>query len=589
MAAWQGTPAAAARKAFPFQPGDRIVAITNPDKPGELVELPKVPAGDEKAEAEYTFQLAQRWQRLAGKEMKVRILRKGGKEETLALEPGRFEFGDTVIAATDPRHPGEVTAIPPDPRNPDKSKGDFYEFQRRQRLLAGQFMTIRVRRANKQEVDLVVPPAYHQTLPGVRMRMGQVAALRDGSEGGKAGLHAGDILKEVVLSDSQGKQQHFVFAQASPNAASDQEVVDPLRLPLALRRWAEKHEGVKAAFVVVRDKDEKLAHEETLGPVAWDNDPRWQFDQELPLGVRSPLAIPELGVAYRVEAIVEDAGPAVASEGLQKNDVIKGYRVGASPEPTWLQKNAPAVYLALGAVVLLLLGAFAVTRNQRFLVSASLALVCVVIVWMMTLRGERWTELEPDGWARAALLQLMQPQDAQKVTLRVERSHTLTEVPLSFQPDPTWPLADRGVKFTVDTQTQVAANLGDAVGLGLQDTWATIVDVYWNLIGMFTTRLSWKNVGGPLTIGVMAYRYAGMGFWEFVFFMGAISVNLAVINFLPIPFLDGGHMAFLIYEKLRGRPAPESVQNAANLTGVLFLLALMAWVIGYDVWRFFFS
>ena len=51
-----------------------------------------------------------------------------------------------------------------------------------------------------------------------------------------------------------------------------------------------------------------------------------------------------------------------------------------------------------------------------------------------------------------------------------------------------------------------------------------------------------------------------MDFGEFVFFLGLISINLAVVNFLPIPVLDGGHMVFLIYEKIRGKPASEGVR-----------------------------
>jgi regulator of sigma E protease len=70
-----------------------------------------------------------------------------------------------------------------------------------------------------------------------------------------------------------------------------------------------------------------------------------------------------------------------------------------------------------------------------------------------------------------------------------------------------------------------------------------------------------------------------------VWFLALISANLAVINFLPIPFLDGGHMVFLIYEKLRGKPVPESVQAPLTYVGLLLLLLLMASVLVLDVWR----
>ena len=80
-----------------------------------------------------------------------------------------------------------------------------------------------------------------------------------------------------------------------------------------------------------------------------------------------------------------------------------------------------------------------------------------------------------------------------------------------------------------------------------------------------------------------------MDFSEFVFFLGLISINLAVVNFLPIPVLDGGHMVFLIYEKLRGKPASEGIRNAATIVGLVMIAALMIFVSYLDVMRHFFS
>ena len=74
-----------------------------------------------------------------------------------------------------------------------------------------------------------------------------------------------------------------------------------------------------------------------------------------------------------------------------------------------------------------------------------------------------------------------------------------------------------------------------------------------------------------------------------MFFLGIISVSVAVINFLPIPVLDGGHMVFLIYEKLRGRPATEQVRLALTYVGVLLILSLMVFVLFLDVKGIWFS
>ena len=68
-----------------------------------------------------------------------------------------------------------------------------------------------------------------------------------------------------------------------------------------------------------------------------------------------------------------------------------------------------------------------------------------------------------------------------------------------------------------------------------------------------------------------------------------ISLNLAVVNFLPIPMLDGGHMTFLIYEKIRGKPAPEKLMEWSLYVGLGLILSLMSFVIYLDIKRLFFS
>lgn len=70
--------------------------------------------------------------------------------------------------------------------------------------------------------------------------------------------------------------------------------------------------------------------------------------------------------------------------------------------------------------------------------------------------------------------------------------------------------------------------------------------------------------------------------------MGLISINLAVVNFLPIPILDGGHMVFLIYEKIRGRPASEMFRVVATYIGLAMIGCLMLFVLYLDFRRWIF-
>src|SRR5262249_10307108 len=133
----------------------------------------------------------------------------------------------------------------------------------------------------------------------------------------------------------------------------------------------------------------------------------------------------------------------------------------------------------------------------------------------------RWEELAPDQWAYFFANLNFYTLEVPEVTLKVARGHATPdpEPTVTLQRDPTWPIAERGLAFTADTRLRVAANLGDAVVMGLQDTWSSILEVYQHLRGMVSTRISWKSVGGPLTIGVFAYRFANKGFWDLLFFI----------------------------------------------------------------------
>lgn len=128
----------------------------------------------------------------------------------------------------------------------------------------------------------------------------------------------------------------------------------------------------------------------------------------------------------------------------------------------------------------------------------------------------------------------------------------------------------------------------EAVEMGFRDTHHSMMQVYLQMRGFAAGTISVvDNLGGPVAITTIAYQVAQADFWEFVFFLGMISVNLAVINFLPIPVLDGGHMVFLLYEKLRGKPASEGVRVGATYAGLMLLGCLMIFVVFLDIRRLF--
>ena len=144
-------------------------------------------------------------------------------------------------------------------------------------------------------------------------------------------------------------------------------------------------------------------------------------------------------------------------------------------------------------------------------------------------------------------------------------------------------------EWTDDTSMALALadSIGEAIYLGMQRTQRSIVGIYLNLRAMITGRVSVRSMGGPIMIASLAYESAGQSVYDLIFFLGMISINLAVINFLPIPVLDGGHMLFLIWEKIRGVPASQTVQAVATYVGLLVILALMVLTFWVDITRLF--
>lgn len=148
-------------------------------------------------------------------------------------------------------------------------------------------------------------------------------------------------------------------------------------------------------------------------------------------------------------------------------------------------------------------------------------------------------------------------------------------------------VASRGFFFGVDAVFQRTDNLCDAFAFGWSKTWESAAQVFVFLKNV-GKNVSAKALGGPGMIVGTAYAAAGRNDGVFLLFLCLISANLAVVNFLPIPVLDGGHMVFLLYEAITGRKPNENIQIGLSWVGFVLILALMFWVIFLDIVRYCF-
>jgi regulator of sigma E protease len=462
-----------------------------------------------------------------------------------------LENGDLIVATTDPDKLESLLPLPPDPHSNQPNRYDYFEFSRRMQRLAGRDVTLLVRRGGESnpsgETTITVPAAFHSQT-GLVMQIGPIAAVRRGSPADRAGVQSrvdgketGDILEAVEVDGENGVRIRYALSKpAKPNDQIEERVLDPIRLPFELRQWAaSKSTGTKTLKLTLVRTVGHEERKEVQVNVEWDDS--WRYDRSAPSGEDSPLAIDEIGLAYQVTNVIRDVipGSPAAVAGLRSLDVIKE------------------------------VGMFDLTQEDRT-------------------EPADWRKVELTQWANTHwLLQIGGDLRRLAVKYQRDRAGEIRRADLDCTSDTTWPLVERGFRFDFDTRLQKADGFFEAIAMGGRDTVRLIGVIYNNLFAMLTNKVSFKkNASGPIMIAAVAYDFAGRNFPEFILFLGMISINLAVINFLPIPMLDGGHMAFLLYEKLRGKPAPEQLRLAATFVGVALIVSLMVFVTYLDIKRF---
>ncbi len=110
-----------------------------------------------------------------------------------------------------------------------------------------------------------------------------------------------------------------------------------------------------------------------------------------------------------------------------------------------------------------------------------------------------------------------------------------------------------------------------AIGMGLHETKRVMLQTYVTFARLFQGSVKVEHLSGPIGIARAGVQLADRGFIWLLFFMAVISINLAVVNFLPLPIVDGGHFVFILYEQFTGKPVNVAVQNAAAIAGLAFI------------------
>ena len=195
-----------------------------------------------------------------------------------------------------------------------------------------------------------------------------------------------------------------------------------------------------------------------------------------------------------------------------------------------------------------------------------------------------------DDWTEMS--DIISKNPGMELPLKVSRGDEIIELKVTPEPSPVKDEEGKDIVvgrigitkklnfYTVESNSLLMAPLKGAEALY---RWCVLtVEV---VVKLFSGSLSAKQVGGPILIVDAAAKAASVGLTAYFNFIAIISINLAILNLLPVPVLDGGHLMFLSIEAIRRRPLSEKVMTMANRVGLTLLLMLMVFVFYNDITR----
>jgi len=379
-------------------------------------------------------------------------------------------------------------------------------------------------------VDVEIPAIPMREIP-VRFKMGPIAAVLTGSDAEKQGIVPGDTILSV-------------------DGDAD---FDPLKLPqILLRKVNANQETVELVIKKASGTEQTLTLE--LKPN------RFLSDVSSPaLGTREALGSAALGLAWSVEPIIAAVGEINATE-LQTQDAPKigDKLVGVtfSNCERLLDKKS-----------------FSITSEKGLYIHSIGSKVDVPYIFTYLLQNAQ-PQKNKQGVEKVLSVKLhLESPDGTAKTVVVK--------PISESTD--WFQLDRGFDLKVELMPFKAAGIGEALHKGMEKTIDYSLLVYKSVNSLINGSVSPRALNGPVGIVGMLYTIALSGRAEFLMLLCLLGANLAVINLLPIPPLDGGLVVFLAYEGIFGRPPNELVQVILSYLGLFLIILLMVWTLALDL------
>ena len=374
-------------------------------------------------------------------------------------------------------------------------------------------------------VNVDLPPVPVKTL-GIGFKPGPVVAVQANSPAEQAGVKVRDVIEKI----------------------NGQPVVNALQLPAMVGRLAgeEIRLGIRRPTThSVSEREQAAASGRQLDPdseveIVLAGPEQASFDPVAPYA--GALTLGGLGIAVEISAEISHVDDTAAQSGFEVGDVLTQVHWVANDEEKKVTKGLFSKEAYKSQPI----------AEKRFNVASLFDFVQSV------------------------------PVDA-TFKCYVSRAGTTRDGELKLHYADDWYWHVRGIGLSQLSDTMQTDQLGTALQLGFGETVRRFNDVLDFLKLLVTGKIGAKGIGGPIRIFDVAASEADEGVSRLLMFLTFLSANLAILNFLPIPALDGGHMVFLTAEAIRGKPVNEDLQIRLTMVGVLCLLGLMAFVIVKDI------